>query len=295
VTRSAPIAAAATAVLAVAGCGSDSNVVRPVKSSGQTIGAAVKTVAATPATASTTASKSASSKPPPRPSGCPRRPVEQLVTRRRWLSGFEITEYFSVPERWFVGRRVRAPGIPGRHRVDWLYSSNGVAMEGDGIGLDGRHYHFADGGDAGWINAAGRRTRASACASRWSHGLPRWLEGGWRNAAGAITVPLEGGGWSNGVGVRELSYAGVTFAPGSSQPLHPYRTVAVDPALIPAGSRLYIPAYKSINGGWFVATDTGGAIIGRHIDVYRPPTGSIDDGGRYMTHRRVYVVPPGTG
>src|SRR5439155_271383 len=176
-------------------------------------------------------------KPPPRPSGCPRRPVEQLVTSRRWLSGFEITEYFSVPERWFVGRRVRAPGIPGRHRVDWLYSSNGVAMEGDGIGLDGRHYHFADGGDAGWINAAGRRTRASACASRWSHGLPRWLEGGWRNAAGAITVPLEGGGWSDGVGVRELSYAGVTFAPGSSQPLHPYRTVAVDPDLIPAARR----------------------------------------------------------
>jgi len=293
VTRCAPIAAAATAVLAVAGCGSDSNVVRPVKSSGQTIGAAVKTVAATPATASTTASKSASSKPPPRPSGCPRRPVEQLITSKRWLSGFEITEYFSVPERWFVGARVSAPGIPGRHRADWLYSSNGVAMEGDGIGLDGRHYHFDSGGDAGWINAAGKRTRASACASRWSHGMPRWLEGGWRNRQGEITFPLEGGGWSNGPGGREISYAGVTFAPGSSQPLRPYRTIAVDPDLIPSGSRIYIPTYKQVNGGWFVATDTGGAIIGRHLDVYRPPTGSIDDGGRYLTHQRVYVKPPG--
>jgi 3D (Asp-Asp-Asp) domain-containing protein len=218
--------------------------------------------------------------------------VEHLIAHPRWLSGVEITEYFSVSERWFVGRRVAAPGIPGRHRVDWLYSSHGVAMEGDGVGLDGRHYHFAAQGDSGWINAAGQRTRAGACASRWSRGMPAWLEGGWRNRAGEVTFPLEAGGWSNGPSVRRLSYAGVTFAPGSSQPLRPYHTVAVDPGLIPAGSRIYIPAYRAINGGWFEATDTGGAIIGRHIDVYRPPTASIDDGGRYLTRQRVYVEPP---
>jgi 3D (Asp-Asp-Asp) domain-containing protein len=290
VTRRVLMALAPLAILVVAGCGSDSNVVKPAGTS-----ARASTQPASPAPASRTTPAAANPAPKPHPTGCPRRPVEHLIASPRWLAGFEITEYFSVPENWFVGRRVRAPGIPGRHRVDWLYSSNGVAMEGDGIGLDGRHYHFASGGDAGWINAAGQRTRASACASRWSRGLPRWLEGGWRNAGGAITFPLENGGWSNGPGVRDLSYAGVTFAPGSSQPLHAYHTVAVDPDLIPAGSRIYIPAYKSINGGWFTATDTGGAIIGRHIDVYRPPTGSVDDGGRYMTHRRVYVQPPGTG
>jgi 3D (Asp-Asp-Asp) domain-containing protein len=292
VRRGAPTAAAVLAALAVAGCGSDSGIVKSAKSSsGQGAAAPAQTGAATTrATAPKPAQTAA-----PHPAGCARKPVEHLITTPRWLDGFEITEYFSVPEGWFVGRRVAAPGIPGRHRVDWLYSSSGVAMEGDGIALDGRHYHFASGGDAGWINGAGQRTRASACASRWSRGLPRWLEGGWRNAGGAITFPLEAGGWSNGAGARALSYAGVTFAPGSSQPLRPYHTVAVDPDLIPAGSRLYIPAYKSINGGWFVATDTGGAIIGRHIDVYRPPTGSIDDGGRYMTHRRVYVQPPATG
>jgi len=216
-----------------------------------------------------------------------------LIPRRpRWLNGVEITEYFSVPERWFTGAKVAAPGIPGRHRVDWLYSAHGVAMEGDGIGLDGRHYHIDALGDSGWINPAGRRTRPSACASRWSHGLPAWLEGGWRNRAGAVTFPLQAGGWSDGPGARQLSYAGVTFAPGSSIPLRPYRTVAVDPHLIPSGSRIYIPAYRQINGGWFVASDTGGAIIGRHLDVYRSPTPTIDDGGRYLTHERVYVKPP---
>ena len=239
VTRRVLTAAAGTAALAITGCGSDSGIVKSTKTAGRGTVAAVRT--APPTTTRATTSKP--TPPAPQPAGCGRKPVEHLITTPRWLGGFEITEYFSVPERWFVGRRVRAPGIPGRHRVDWLYSSNGVAMEGDGIGLDGRHYHFDAGGDAGWINGAGRRTRASACASRWSHGLPRWLEGGWRNTAGGITFPLEGGGWSDGAGGREISYAGVTFAPGSSQPLHSYRTVAVDPDLIPAGSRLYIPAY----------------------------------------------------
>src|SRR6478752_6613758 len=197
-------AATAAAALAAAGCGSDSGIVKSAKTSGQGTVAAART--APPATTRAAAPKPATT-PAPQPSGCARKPVEQLITTPRWLGGFEITEYFSVADGWLVGRRVGAPGCPGRHRVDWLYSSNGVAMEGDGIGLNGRHYHFASGGDAGWINGAGRRTRASACASRWSHGLPRWLEGGWRNSAGAITFPLEGGRWSNGAGGREISYA----------------------------------------------------------------------------------------
>ena len=46
--------------------------------------------------------------------------------------------------------------------------------------------------------------------------------------------------------------------------------------MIPLGSRVYVPAYRDDgHGGWFIAQDTGGAINGRHIDVYgrrrRPP------------------------
>jgi 3D (Asp-Asp-Asp) domain-containing protein len=61
--------------------------------------------------------------------------------------------------------------------------------------------------------------------------------------------------------------------------LVPFRTVAVDPTLIPYGSVLYIPGArgnrvtlpdgtKVRHDGYFFAGDTGGAIKGTHIDVY---------------------------
>ena len=170
-----------TVALGGAGCGADDR-------SGV---AAKQQVKAAPAAARSQAKPASTTKP----SGCRRRSQEQLIQRPRWVSGVEVTEYYSVPERWFSGAKVAAPGIPGRHRVDWLYSARGVAMQGDGIGLDGRHYHIDALGDSGWINPAGRRTRPSACASRWSRGFPAWLEGGWRNRSGAVTSPWrqEGG------------------------------------------------------------------------------------------------------
>jgi 3D (Asp-Asp-Asp) domain-containing protein len=90
-----------------------------------------------------------------------------------------------------------------------------------------------------------------------------------------------------------LPYGGVSFAVGSSTALRYYHSIAVDPRLIPFGSRVYIPFYRRLGGGWFIAQDTGGAIKGRHIDVYRPPPPTPDDLGRYLTHQRVLVIPPG--
>jgi hypothetical protein len=39
-------------------------------------------------------------------------------------------------------------------------------------------------------------------------------------------------------------------------------------------------------------TDRGGAMNGRHIDVYRLPPASPTDLGRYMTSQRILVIPP---
>ncbi len=209
----------------------------------------------------------------------------------RWISDFTITEYWPTPESWFVGKLVEAPGLPGLHRVDWLYSAMGVSMEGEGLGLDGRMYHIDAMGDGGWVTAAGKSTLAS---KEFSAGAPFWRAGGyWRNRQGGVTFPLSAGGWYAGTGTRYVPLPGVTFAPGASLPLTFLQSIAVDPGVIPLGSRVYIPAYRNDgHGGWFLAQDTGGAINGHRIDVYRRPPASPSIGGQYLTSQRVYVIKP---
>jgi 3D (Asp-Asp-Asp) domain-containing protein len=208
----------------------------------------------------------------------------------RWLGGFELTEYYPSLEAWFVGAPVPAPGLGARHRIDWLYSARGLSMEGDGIGLDGKQYHVDNLGSGGWLTASGGN------GARFGIGdsAPYWRTGGfWRSQHGSLTFPLAAGGWSQGTGVRYVPPPGITFAAGPSRPLSYLRSVAVDPNLIPLGSHIYIPSYRSINGGWFEADDTGGAIVGRHIDVFRPPPSNPSDTGNFATGQRVYVIPPG--
>ena len=220
--------------------------------------------------------------------------VARPLTQPRWLSGVSVTEYFPVPERWFVGKRVRAPGLPGLHRIDWLYSARGVSMEGDGIGLDGRRYHIDGLGTPGWVNADGRSTEPTRRAGRWTKGRPFWRAGGfWRNAHARPTFPLADGSWFDGRGIRYVPPPeGISFARGPSRPLRFWRSVAVDPDLIPLGSLIYIPAYRHLRSrGWFRADDVGGAIIGRHLDVFRRPPRE-PGGGNLLHDQRVYVIPP---
>jgi len=208
------------------------------------------------------------------------------------MKHFLITEYYPAPERWFDGRKVKAPGLTGKHRVAWLYSGSGVAMEGDGVGLDGKRVHLATSEPKYWIAPDGKRTRPRASGG-WTHGWPAWRTGGWRNKDHEVTYPLDGGGWSNGSSVRYLKPKGVTFAPGPSLPLTPWKSIAIDPKLIPVGSRVFIPAYCATRRrAWFKAADTGGAISRHHIDVYRRPPKSVDGAAAY-TNQRVYVLKPG--
>jgi hypothetical protein len=196
--------------------------------------------------------------PPPHPP-----PVRQ-ITHPRWLPGVLITEYYPAPERWFSGRLVTAPGLPGRHREGWLYSARGLAMQGEGIGRDGRMYHFAGPYTLTWRNARGRDT---------------------------LPCPKTPGAWTNG---RPASIEpGARFAPGATFQLQYWHDIAVDPRLIPHGSSVFVPAYCDTPArGWFTAADTGGAIIGPHIDVFRAPPQKPWT-SRLLRKQKVFVVPPG--
>jgi 3D (Asp-Asp-Asp) domain-containing protein len=212
-------------------------------------------------------------------------------SRGHWLRGATITEYWPAPEAWFTGALVPAPGLTGAHRIDWLYSAQGVSMQGEGLGLDGLMYHIAALGTAGWLTVGGR---ATSPFNGWAGGPPFWRDGGfWRNRRGGVTFPLATGGWSGGVGKRYVPLSGVTFAAGPSLPLQFYRSLAVDPSVIPLGSQVYIPSYRHDgNGGWFLAQDTGGAISGQHVDVFRSPPATASNPGQYLTGQRIYVIKP---
>jgi 3D (Asp-Asp-Asp) domain-containing protein len=209
----------------------------------------------------------------------------------RWLKGVAITQYWPAPESWFVGKLVMTPGLPGLHRIDWLYSATGLSMEGSGIGLDGLSYHIDALGDGGWVTQTGAATSPS---DGWSAGAPYWRAGGyWRNKKRGVTFPLGAGGWSSGRGAKYVPLRGVSFAAGSSLPLHYFQSIAVDPSVVPLGSRVYVPAYRHDGyGGWFIAQDTGGAINGRHIDVYRSPPPSVLDIGQSLNAQRIFVIKP---
>jgi 3D (Asp-Asp-Asp) domain-containing protein len=216
--------------------------------------------------------------------------ASRVVSKPAWMPKMLLTEYFPAREQWFDGVRVPVPGVKRRpSKIDWLYSAKGVAMEGDGLGTDGQRYHVEVTGSNYWI---GRDGKKASWGSSSNMRVPYWLSVGyWKNRKKQVTYLKHDGSWSNLIGKRWIPPKNITFARGPSRPLKYYRSVAVDPGLIPMGSLVWIGRYSGNNGdGWFRADDTGGAIDGRHIDVYvKPPTRPT--GGSSYAGQRIYVVP----
>jgi len=265
---------------------------------GAPVVAPVGTTAPVTASGGATIAAAPQPKPKPKPKAKPKRKAKPKtavatngLTGGAWYHRVSLTEYWPAPESWFVGAFVQAPGLAGLHRIDWLYSAMGVSMEGEGIGLDGELYHIDSMGSGGWVTVAGESTSA---ADGFDAGPPYWRAGGyWSTAAKTVTFPLAAGGWSAGTGQTYVPLNGVTFAPGASLPLRYYQSIAVDPNVIPLGSKVYIPAYAHDgHGGWFVAQDTGGAIRGRHFDIFRPPPASPAIAGQSLTGQVAYVIKP---
>ena len=63
--------------------------------------------------------------------------------------------------------------------------------------------------------------------------------------------------------VRATAYCNDPITSTGKKP-RPYHTLAVDPKIIPYGTRVYIPEFNKV----FIAEDTGGAIKNNRIDIY---------------------------
>lgn len=82
----------------------------------------------------------------------------------------------------------------------------------------------------------------------------------------------------------DASGTGLAF---DGKPAIPFYTIAVDPKVIPLGSRVYVP-----NIGWCLAHDTGSAIKGNIVDIAMDSKQSAIKWGRRKFY--VVVVPPST-
>lgn len=69
------------------------------------------------------------------------------------------------------------------------------------------------------------------------------------------------------------------------RPAVPYKTAAVDPKVIPLGSRVWVPGI-----GWCLAHDTGNLIQGHIIDVCLAEEAEMLEWGRRSVE--IVVVPP---
>jgi 3D (Asp-Asp-Asp) domain-containing protein len=77
------------------------------------------------------------------------------------------------------------------------------------------------------------------------------------------------------------SYTGSRTATGTTPQ---WGTVAVDPSVIPLGSRLQIAGFDGVT---FVAEDTGGGVRGNWVDIFFP---SVADAVRFGSQTRMVTI-----
>lgn len=86
----------------------------------------------------------------------------------------------------------------------------------------------------------------------------------------------------NKMRVVATAYTGHSITSTGSTPR--WGTIAVDPSVIPYGTKVYIPQL----GKTFIAEDCGGAINGNKIDIYMNDEGSVYNWGRKTIE--IYIV-----
>lgn len=97
------------------------------------------------------------------------------------------------------------------------------------------------------------------------------------------------GKYKKTLSVEATAYTGGTLTAMGLKPVRDpggISTIAVDPSVIPLGSKVYIPGY-----GYAIASDTGGAIKGNIIDLYMNSHDDCTSWGRRQVTLHIVAYP----
>lgn len=97
------------------------------------------------------------------------------------------------------------------------------------------------------------------------------------------------GNYKKTLSVEATAYTGGTLTAMGLKPVRDpggISTIAVDPSVIPLGSKVYIPGY-----GYAIASDTGGVIKGNIIDLYMNSNDECKSWGRRQVTLHIVAYP----
>lgn len=182
----------------------------------------------------------------------------------RLLGTFRVTFYFVSEERGTGDWPLFSPACAEVLALASREFHHSLSLEGTGRLADGRMLNFSGDCPCARPGHLGRRI----CYELVDQGRYPW-----------------------GLGAR-IGYSHV--------PLEPFRTVAVDPGVIPVGSVLFVPAWRggrwpdgSARDGCFRAEDSGSGIRGRHVDLFSgKPEWAERLQGEGLKQVRVYAHSP---
>lgn len=128
-----------------------------------------------------------------------------------------------------------------------------------------------------------RRPQFSARVNRATQNLKQ-LAPSYTATAGGTAAPRKGrlAGSFEATSYHGSEPGGGGFSTATGRPVGP-GVVAVDPRVIPLGTKLYVEGY-----GEAIAADTGGAIKGNRIDVWKPSVAAANQWGRKNV--RVWIL-----
>ncbi|MEI3896282.1 MULTISPECIES: 3D domain-containing protein, partial [unclassified Bacillus (in: firmicutes)] len=206
----------------------------------------------------------------------------------------------------------------------WYYldANNGGSMKTGWVNVEGKYYYLDTDSDpnkigvmkTGWVrdNDKWYYLDGSADGSMktgWFQENDQWyyldannggaMVTGWNRMDGKMNYFKDNGQWINS---RELTVTATAYTNdpaenGYKPGQHVYtkmgddltanpnlKVIAVDPSVIPLGSKVYVEGY-----GIAEARDTGGAIKGNKIDVFIPSKQESSNWGRQTV--KIYVLP----